>query len=215
VLSERYFGALNEKQEEYIEDIRESGKHLLGLINEILDLSKIEVGKMELDLSLLSLRELLQSSLIMIKQKCIKHGIQINFSNSEGLDDLEIFADERKLKQVLYNLLSNAAKFTPDNGTILVGALREKDHVIISVEDTGIGIDPSHQKRIFEEFYQVKGGTKGKTPGTGLGLSLTKRLIEMHQGEIWVESQGEGKGSRFSFSLPLVQKESKRLDIVS
>lgn len=203
VLAERYFGELNEKQEEYVDDIQESGKHLLGLINDILDLSKIEVGKMELEVSPVSLRELLQSSMIMIKEKCIKHGIKLELERSDRLHDLKIEADERKLKQIMYNLLSNAAKFTPDGGSIRVQTEINEDKLFISVTDTGVGINPQYQNKIFEEFYQIKGGTQDKTPGTGLGLPLTKQLVDMHRGEIWVESKGEGQGSCFTFTIPL------------
>ncbi len=213
VLGERYFGDLNEKQEEYVGDIQESGRHLLGLINDILDLSKIEVGKMDLELSVISLRELLQSSMIMIKEKCIKHGISLELDWPDGVTDLEIAADERKLKQVMFNLLSNASKFTLDEGTISVGVQKEENKILICVEDTGVGIDPQYQDKIFEEFYQIKGGTQDKTPGTGLGLPVTKRLIEMHQGEIWVESDGEGKGSRFTFSIPLSVAAHRSFDL--
>jgi len=239
VLRDKYFGPLTEKQEEYINDILASGKHLLSLINDILDLSKVESGKMNLELSGVNIKELLGNSLIMIKEKAFKHGIRLDIHISQELDDLEILVDERKLKQVMFNLLSNATKFTPDGGEIRLsanlihsslveypsharGEARLKtqgetrsfqvsasdleppgDWLIISVEDTGIGIAPKDQKKIFEEFYQVRGGIKNKTPGTGLGLSLSKQLVELHGGRIWVESEGEGKGSRFSFMLPV------------
>ena len=225
VLRDQYFGQLNEKQAEYATDILDSGKHLLSLINDILDLSKIEAGKMELELSQVNIKGLLGNSMIMVKEKAMKHGISLDILISEELSDLEIMADERKLKQIMVNLLSNAAKFTLDGGAIEVEANlisesgkqiselegEEKQSAIqnlkskiqISVLDTGVGISSEDQKKIFDEFYQVKGGTTDKTPGTGLGLSLTKRLVEMHGGKIWVESEGQGKGSRFGFVLPL------------
>jgi signal transduction histidine kinase len=206
VLREKYFGPLTEKQEEYVMDILDSGKHLLALINDILDLAKVESGKIELELSRVNIKGLLENSLIMIKEKAFKHGIKLDLYVPQELDDLEIMADERKLKQVMFNLLSNAAKFTPDGGEIRVMAdlVRIKlltddrdsetssgqepggtgqevsapqEFVRISVEDTGIGIAPDDQEKIFEEFYQVRGGVKDKTPGTGLGLSLAKRLV--------------------------------------
>ena len=225
VLGDQYFGQLNEKQAEYVTDIYGSGKHLLSLINDILDLSKIEAGKMALELSQVNIENLLQDSLIMIKEKAHKHGIRLDLRISEELSDLEIQADERKLKQIMFNLLSNAAKFTPDHGSIHVSArigdLKEEDTrpqstvnnqqstiegqstIEISVADSGIGIAPEDQKKIFDEFYQVKGGIVNKTAGTGLGLPLTRHLVEMHGGKIRVESDGEGKGSRFSFMLPV------------
>ncbi len=207
VLSAQYFGVLNEKQEEYIKDIQESGKHLLGLINDILDLSKIEVGKMELELSLIPVREFLRSTLTMVKEKCARHGIRLDMECPEDLGGLEILADERRLKQVMFNLLSNAAKFTPDQGEIKVTAQKNRRELSISVVDTGIGIDPRFHERIFEEFFQIKGGMRDKTPGTGLGLPLVRRWIEMHRGRIWVESPGEGQGSRFTFTLPLRRED--------
>jgi len=203
VLGEQYFGELNEKQAEYAKDILESGKHLLSLINDILDLSKIEAGKMELELTQVHIKSLLENSLIMIKEKAMKHGISLDLHVSEDLSDLAIQADERKIKQVMFNFLSNAAKFTPDGGAIRVDAKKKGEGIIVSVSDTGIGIAPEEQEKVFEEFYQVRGGTIGKTPGTGLGLPLSKRLVEMHGGRIWVESEGEGKGSRFIFTISI------------
>jgi len=203
ILQDKHFGNLNERQEEYVRDILESGKHLLSLINDILDLSKVEARKMELELSQVDIKDLLESSLIMVKEKVFKHGIRLDLHIPQELEDLEITADERKLKQIMFNLLSNAVKFTPDGGAITVDARKEGEELIISVSDTGIGIAPEDQKKIFDEFYQVKSSMFDKTPGTGLGLSLAKRLVEMHGGRIWVESKGIGKGSRFSFVLPM------------
>lgn len=203
VLQEGYFGKLNEKQVEYIKDILESGKHLLSLINDILDLSKVESGKAELKLSSVNVKELLENSLTMIREKARKHGITLTLQIPQELESFEITADERKLKQIMFNLLSNAAKFTPDEGAITVDARREKEELIISVADTGIGIAPEEREKVFQEFYQIRGEMKDKTPGTGLGLALTKRLVKMHGGKIWVESDGIGKGTRFSLSLPL------------
>lgn len=203
VLQDQYFGKLNEKQAEYLKDILESGRHLLSLINDILDLSKVEAGKAELELAPVNIKSLLENSLIMIKEKAAKHGIGLEIQVPEELADLEIQADERKLKQVMFNLLSNAVKFTPDGGNITVEAGKEQEELTLSVADTGIGIALNDQKKLFEEFYQVKGGKTGKTPGTGLGLALSKRFVELHGGRIRMESKGEGKGSRFSFTLPL------------
>jgi signal transduction histidine kinase len=203
VLQEKYFGDLNEKQAEYVSDILESGQHLLSLINDILDLSKIEAGKMELELSNVKIRELLENSLVMVKEKALVHGINLNVHSTGDLEDLEIMADGRRLRQVMFNLLSNATKFTPDGGAITVEGRKKGKEFIISISDTGIGIASEEQGKIFNEFYQASGDMKDKTPGTGLGLPITKRIVEMHGGRIWVESEGLGKGSRFTFTLPI------------
>jgi signal transduction histidine kinase len=203
VLSEQYFGVLNEKQTEYVNDVVESGKHLLYLINDILDLSKIEAGKMELELSNVRIKELLENSLTMIKEKALAHGISLDIHPTGDLEGLEIIADERRIKQVMFNLLSNATKFTPDGGAITVEGKKEGKDCIISVSDTGIGVASEEQGKIFDEFYQASSDIKDKTPGTGLGLPITKRIVEMHSGRIWVKSEGLDKGSRFTFTLPI------------
>ena len=168
VLDAQYFGNLNEKQSEYIKDILDSGRHLLSLINDILDLSKIEAGKMELEISTVKVMDLLKNSLVMIKEKAQAHHINLEVKIAEEIENLEIAADERKLKQVMFNLLSNATKFTPDGGSIKVEARKENGGLVISVSDTGIGISAKEQTRLFEAFYQASGGIKDKTPGTGL-----------------------------------------------
>jgi len=203
VLQEQYFGKLNEKQQEYVNDILQSGKHLLSLINDILDLSKVEAGKMELELSRANIAELLENSLTMVKEKCLRHQISLELHVSEELKGLEIKADERKLKQILFNLLSNAAKFTPDGGAVELSAKRQKGDLVVCVADTGSGIEPEDQDKIFDAFYQISGELSDKPAGTGLGLPLAKRFVEMHDGRIWVESPGAGKGSRFFFAVPI------------
>lgn len=203
VLQDKYFGELNEKQTEYVNDILESGRHLLSLINDILDLSKVEAGKIEIKLSKVTIKQLLRNSLTMVKEKCMHHGISLSLNIAQDLEVSEITADERRLKQIIFNLLSNAAKFTPDGGAIMLEAEQNGEELIISVKDTGIGIAPEDQDKIFEEFYQVSSTLAGKTPGTGLGLSLTKDLVEMHGRRMWVESRGVGKGARFRFALPV------------
>ena len=208
VLQEQYFGKLNEKQAEYVNDVLDSGKHLLSLINDILDLSKIEAGKMELDLSKVKVKDLLEDSLVMIKEKALKHNIELKSHIETDLEGLQIRADERKLKQIMFNLLSNAVKFTPDGGTITVEGRKDRKEFIISVSDTGIGIAPKERKKVFEDFYQAGGSMKDKPPGTGLGLPITKRIVEMHGGRIWVESKGLGKGSRFTFTLPITARQA-------
>ena len=203
VLEKKYFGDLNEKQEKYVANILGSGQHLLSLINDILDLSKIEAGKMELEPSTVKIKNLLESIMIVIKERAMKHRIELDVHTSKDLEDLEITADERRLKQIMYNLLSNAVKFTPDGGTITVEGKRDGKELIVSVSDTGIGLTPQQQKKVFEEFYQVSTGVKDKTPGTGLGLPLTRRIVEMHGGRLWVESKGKDRGSKFVFTLPI------------
>jgi signal transduction histidine kinase/PAS domain-containing protein len=204
VLQERYFGNLNEKQTEYVTDIIDSGKHLLSLINDILDLSKIEAGKMELEISNIRIDEIVRNSLIMIKEKALVHGISLDLEIAENISANKISGDERRLKQVMFNLLSNATKFTPDKGKIRVEAHRTENEIVISVSDNGIGMTAQEQKRLFEAFYQASGGLKDKTPGTGLGLAITKSIVEKHGGRIWVESEGTNKGCKFTFTLPVV-----------
>jgi len=141
--------------------------------------------------------------MVVIKERALKRQISLSQEISTDLDELEIQADERKVKQILYNLLSNAIKFTPDGGAIRVEGRKAKEEVVISVSDTGIGIKPADQNKSFQNFVQIRGGTTDKTPGTGLGLVISRRLTEMQGGKLWVESEGEGKGSRFSFTLPI------------
>ncbi|MFW6158303.1 MAG: ATP-binding protein [Planctomycetota bacterium] len=203
ILQEEHFGELNEQQAEYADDILQSGHHLLALINDVLDLSKIEAGKMTLNLSRVNVHRLLEHSLTMIRDKCNKHGIELGLDVGDDVRELEMTVDERKLKQLVFNLLSNAAKYTPDGGSITVEMRREDGEVMIAVADTGIGIPADEQERIFEEFYQTRDGSRAKEAGTGLGLSLVKRLAELHGGRVAVESEGRGRGSRFRFWLPL------------
>jgi PAS domain S-box-containing protein len=168
VLLENSYGPLNEKQKEYVTDILESGRHLLSLINDILDLSKVEAGKMEPDLTPLPVRPLLERSLVMIKEKAMKHGIRLGLDIAEPVNDLEIQADERMMKQVMVNLVSNAVKFTPDRGVITVQADRTDGELVVSVTDTGIGIPPELREKIFEAFYQADGkhrDARGQHPG--------------------------------------------------
>ncbi len=203
LLDERYFGELNEKQSEYVKDILISSNHLLDLINDVLDLAKVQAGKMELEISAVNVKELQDRSLIMIKEKAAKHGIEIQNDAKDNVNGLVIGADMRKLKQVMFNLLSNAVKFTQDGGMISVNSALEGENLVMSVTDTGIGISPENQKKLFQEFFQVKSGAVDKTPGTGLGLAITKRIIELHGGRIWMESRGENCGSKFTFTIPV------------
>ncbi|TAN43657.1 MAG: PAS domain S-box protein [Nitrospirae bacterium] len=204
ILKKGMFGQLSEKQDEFVGYIIGSGKHLLNLINDILDLSKVEAGKVELEVGAFNLIETLNASLIMFREKAMKHGISLKFDT--GLDtNTEIEADERRLKQILFNLLSNAVKFTPDGGTVCLRAEKSGGEGIeISVEDTGIGIREEDITKLFKEFSQLESAYDKKYEGTGLGLALTKRLIELHGGRIRVDSE-YGKGSKFSFVVPLRQ----------
>jgi signal transduction histidine kinase len=199
VLGERMFGELNEKQAEYTDDILSSGRHLLSLINEILDLSKVEAGRMELELATFDLPLAIDNARTFVRERAAKHGINLDVTVDERLGDF--VGDERKIKQILLNLLSNAVKFTPEGGRIGISARQADGSVEISVSDTGIGIAPEDQAKIFEEFRQVGGDYAHKIEGTGLGLTLAKKFVELHGGRIWVESE-VGKGSTFSFTLP-------------
>jgi signal transduction histidine kinase/putative methionine-R-sulfoxide reductase with GAF domain len=200
VLGEKMFGELNEKQAEYVDDIVSSGRHLLSLINDILDLSKIEAGRMELELTKFDLPAALETALLLVRERATRHGVKLERVVDERLG--EFVGDERKLKQILLNLLSNAVKFTTEEGQIRVEARLGDGSVIMSVADTGIGIAPQDQELIFEEFRQVGTNYARRHEGTGLGLSLTRKFVEMHGGKIWVESE-VGKGSTFTFTLPI------------
>jgi signal transduction histidine kinase len=200
VLKERMFGELNAKQLEYAHDIHSSGHHLLSLINDILDLSKIEAGKVELEPTRFHLATALEGALTLVRERAARHGIGVSLHVDERLD--EIVADERKVRQVLLNLLSNAVKFTPDDGQIGVQAALVHGTVEVSVKDTGIGIAPEDQEAVFEEFRQVGNDDLHKGEGTGLGLTLARKFVELHGGRIRVQSE-LGKGSTFTFSLPL------------
>ena len=204
------FGPLNDIQKEYITDIHSSSKHLLSLINDILDLSKVEAGKMELEASTIAIKRLLENSLLMVKEKSMKNGIQVHL-NMDGIPET-LVADERKLKQILYNLLSNSIKFTSRGGRIDIyactknmdsGKLSKKSFLQVSVADTGVGIKNENLGRIFEYFEQIENSSTKRHQGTGIGLALTRRLVELHGGLIWAESQGETKGTTFYFTLPL------------
>jgi len=233
---DRHFGELSNPQHEYLNDVLSSSKHLLSLIDDILDLSKVEAGKLELSLSAVDIRGLLNNSLNMVKEKTLKHRIQLKHLFNGIPETLRM--DERKMKQVLYNLLSNAVKFTPAGGEIrldarsLSGVVRQgqrwqddaqiqifehpadgsevkdgrvKPCVQISVSDSGIGIAPEDQERIFNAFEQVERTKNRKYQGTGLGLSLARKLVELHGGKIWVESEGLEKGSTFRLIIPVYQ----------
>ncbi len=226
MMSDGMAGTMTALQKEYITDIHDSGKHLLSLIDDILDLSKIEAGKMTTEMREFSLRDVINASLVMFREKALKHNIKTKSEIGKGAEYL--IADERKIKQVLVNLLSNAFKFTPDGGAVSVHARRiqsvinppssplnlrgekrgvnlrggEGELIEITVEDTGIGISKEDQKNLFQPFQQVETALSKKYPGTGLGLNLSKKIIDLHGGSIHVESE-VGKGSRFIFVIPM------------
>jgi signal transduction histidine kinase len=199
VLTEQMFGDINDKQAEYLKDILESGRHLLSLINDILDLSKIEAGRMELDQTDFDLPSVVDNALILVRERATRRGITLGRTIDGRLGTIR--GDERKVKQVLLNLLSNALKFTPEGGRIDVGAGLRDEVAEVSVTDTGIGIAPADQEAVFEEFRQV-GAAERKAEGTGLGLALSRKFIELHGGTIWVRSE-LGRGSTFTFALPV------------
>jgi signal transduction histidine kinase len=203
VLSERMFGELNEKQDEYLKDIHASGQHLLSLINDILDLSKIEAGRMELELTDFDLSAAIDNALTLVRERAGRRGITLHTALDAGVG--QIHADERKLRQVLLNLLSNAIKFTPEGGRIDVQARPVNGSIEVSVTDTGVGIALADQEAVFEEFRQV-GTADKKVEGTGLGLALSRKFIELHGGKIWVRSQ-VGQGSMFAFTVPVRRDE--------
>jgi len=200
VLLEKVFGELNEKQVEYLNDIHNSGKHLLSLINDILDLSKIESGRLELSPSTFELSVTINNALVLMRDRAQRAGVELVLEIGDEVGT--IAADERKLKQILINLLTNAVKYTKDGGSVTLRAQRLDDAMQIAVADTGIGIAPKDRDAIFEEFRQVGDEWARSREGTGLGLALTKRLVELHGGRIWVESE-LGRGSTFTFIVPV------------
>jgi len=200
VLLEQMFGEINERQQEYVRDIRDSGRHLLELINEILDLSKVEAGRMELELTALSLPDLLEHGMAMVRERATRHRIAVTLDVVPQVGI--VWADELKLKQVVLNLLTNAVKFTPDGGSVEVTAAIAGDEAEVVVRDTGIGIAEAEQARIFEAFQRGGREARTSTEGTGLGLTLSKRIVELHGGRLWMASR-PGAGSTFGFAIPM------------
>jgi len=196
-------GPINDKQREYLDDVLTAGRHLLALINDLLDLSKIEAGKMSLERASVALPALLEHTVGLMRQAAVRQQLRLSLDVEPGIDLLD--GDERKIKQVLFNLLSNAVKFTPRGGCIDVEARLADGAVIVSVRDTGVGLAPEDQGRIFDAFQQARAPRNphlAGTDGTGLGLTLARRLVELHGGRLWVDSR-LGVGSTFSFTLPL------------
>jgi signal transduction histidine kinase len=200
VLLEQMFGEINDKQQEYLSDILASGRHLLSLINDILDLAKIEAGRMELDLEDFDVAQAIDNAVVLVRERATRKGLALETALPPALGTVR--GDQRKFKQVLLNLLSNAVKFTPEGGRVEVRAQRADGHVEVSVTDTGIGIAAGDQETVFEEFRQVGTDYAKKHEGTGLGLTLSRKFVELHGGRIGVTSR-LGEGSTFTFSLPV------------
>ena len=205
IMQRLMYGPLNDQQRQYVEDILSSGRHLLSLINDVLDLSKIEAGRLELELAEFSLLDVVDSALTLVRERAAHHDIRLAVEVEPDIGSMT--ADPRKLKQVVLNLVSNAVKFTPDGGWVGVTARRRDSEIEVAVRDTGIGIAADDRERVFEEFRQVGRDPERAREGTGLGLTLTKRFVELHGGRIWVESE-PGKGSTFRFTIPMRTAES-------
>jgi signal transduction histidine kinase len=199
VLREQMFGELNARQLSYVEDVLEAGQHLLSLINDVLDLAKIEAGRMDLDLCTVSIPEVLRSAVTMHGERASRSGIALGLNVDPA--EITVEADERRVRQVVFNLLSNAIKFTPAEGRVDVSARLTDGAVELTVADTGPGISPGDAELIFEEFEQ---GRTTRVEGTGLGLPLSRKFVELHGGRLWVEST-VGAGSTFRFTLPIEQ----------
>lgn len=203
ILESQHYGTLNTKQSEYVDYILKSSKHLLTIIDDLLDLSRIENDRKSITPSPENIKSIIEDSIFVINEKAKESNQSININIPEELHGLEVLADKRRLNQIMFNLLSNAARFTQNGGAISITLEKNRDMAVVHVSDTGVGIAPEDQGKIFDSFYQVNSGLSGKDPGSGLGLPLVKKLVESHGGRIWVESDGPGKGSRFSFSLPV------------
>ncbi|HET6485954.1 MAG TPA: ATP-binding protein, partial [Spirochaetia bacterium] len=210
-------GPVSATQREYLGDVLDSSRHLLSIINDILDLSKVESGKLELQPARIAVRGLVESSMRMVTEKASKHGVELSLDLSEAPQ--EVVADERALKQVLFNLLSNGVKFTPDGGQLRVQVRRcppasgSGARVEFAVTDTGIGIPPDDLKRLFAPYTRGQASAAAGYEGTGLGLALSKRLVELHGGRIWAESEGPGLGSSFRFVLPLERRQALAVEM--
>jgi signal transduction histidine kinase len=209
VLGERVFGPLNDKQSQYVTDILESGQHLLSLVNDILDLAKIESGSMEIQRVPVPLARVIERSLQMFHERAVRQAIRLVGEIDPSVDAID--ADERRLKQLLYNLLSNALKFTPAGGEVRVAVKQNADTVTIAVSDTGVGIAPDQHAKIFESFYQVDSTLTKIAQGTGLGLAVVRQIAELHEGSVTVESE-LGQGCTFVVTLPVSASMDAAID---
>ncbi|MBU0743983.1 MAG: PAS domain-containing sensor histidine kinase, partial [Gammaproteobacteria bacterium] len=207
VLNAETFGPLNEKQKSYMNYVLRSGKHLLLLINDILSLVKVEEGKMELFFSVFPVKKALETSLILLKELLAEKKIESSLEVPEDIGNIE--ADKRRLKEIIDNLLSNAVKFTPVGGKIGIKAWRRSEEIEFEIWDTGVGIAVENMSKIFAVFTRIEPSFSKATEGTGLGLSYAKKLVELHGGRIWIKSDGLGKGTAVSFTLPIKQKKRK------
>lgn len=207
LLADQFYGKLNDKQLKYANEISDAGRHLLTLINDILDLAKIESGKMDVKMSDFDLGLLLEKCLIMTKETAAKRGLKVELKVSDELSVGNIEADEVRIKQIVINLLSNAVKFTPQGGKIKLQAERMDEEILVSVSDSGIGMRPEDQDRIFQAFEQLDSSSSRRAQGTGLGLALVSKLVEISGGRVWVESPGTGKGSTFRFTFPFLKAQ--------
>jgi PAS domain S-box-containing protein len=208
VLSDETFGPLNEKQKKYVNNVLTSGKHLLLLINQILDMAKVESGKMTLALAYLPMKNLLHELSLLVADMVSKKKIQMSLEIADDLPNIE--ADELKVKQILYNLLSNAVKFTPEGGQVGMRAKKAGSEIEIVVWDTGVGIAPENRQKIFEGFFRVDTPYSRVTEGTGLGLPLSRKLVELHGGKLSAESEGLDKGTLIRFTLPIISRGAVR-----
>lgn len=212
ILGDKTFGDLNARQEKYVNNVLTSGRHLLQLINDILDLSKVEAGRMDLEVAPFNVATAIYDVTTIVKSLAAKKSLELTVSVEDDVPTLT--ADTAKFKQILYNLLSNAIKFTPDNGEVRISVRRAalddgQPAVRVAVSDTGIGIKPRDQARVFGKFEQIDSTYARQQKGTGLGLALTRQFVEMHGGRIWVESDDiPGRGSTFIFELPLVAAQN-------
>jgi two-component system CheB/CheR fusion protein len=205
VLYDGTFGPLNEKQKVYVHNVLTSGKHLLLLINQILDMAKVESGKMKLTLSILPMKYLLNEILLLVADTAGKKQLDMQIEISHDLPDIE--ADELRVKEIIYNLLSNAVKFTPEGGHIGIRAGKAAENIEIVVWDTGVGIAQENMGKIFEGFFRVDTPYSRLTEGTGLGLPLSRKMVELHGGTLSVESRGLDQGTSIRFTLPVQSPE--------
>jgi signal transduction histidine kinase len=199
LLAEETEGPLNEKQKRFISHIHKDSLHLLDLINDLLDLSKIEAGRFELRQEAFHIGAVIEEGLSSVRPRATAKSVEIRTDVSIPTP---VFADRVRFKQILHNLLTNAIKFTPDGGKVWVEAAPRDRFAEVSVSDTGIGIPEDQRQSVFDKFYQVRTATAGVLEGTGLGLAITKRLVEQHGGRIWLKSE-TGNGSSFTFTIPL------------
>lgn len=194
-------GTINEKQKKYVEYILSSGKHLLSIINDVLEIAKMEASKAELSIKPLSMKKMLEDVLVLMKEMAYNNSVVLSMALDDGVN--EIYADERKLKQILYNLMSNAIKYNHKNGKAGVKVRKDGTNVEIEIWDTGIGIAPANLEKIFKTFARIKAPDVDAVEGTGLGLVLSRKLVELHGGRMWAESKGQMRGSSFKFTLPI------------